>query len=328
MVSLLVIIIPILIAAIVILVIGLSYKKRLNNALSGEENVHSRSVAPGEILPWILVLLLLIWNAVSLSTTFRLSQEISNLQSQILSYSTTVQEQIYQINTAMQDTVASVTTEVIDLEKDTKTVKVHVTVAPKAYSDDTIVTFTHGSETEELTKNGSLFEGDVHVGLFERSDAYVTITTGGVSQVRMVNDLSTGMLWMDFLPQIEVGELDVKLSYNTDGSPKELTGRIDYYTMDMKDAVKATKAYLVIEQNGKVLKTIDLEVSQYGSTIELNEKLSIASDEGLSISIGVENSLGLKVQRLFWYMSAQEESAIVPAVRILDENNNLIYAED
>ena len=330
MVSIFVILVPILIAAIIILAVGLSYKKRLNKAVNGEENVHSRSVAPGEILPWILVLLLLIWNAVSLSTTFRLTQEISNLQSQLMSYSTTIQEQINDINTTMQDTVATVRVEMMDLEKGTNTVRMHVTVAPKAYSDDTTVSFTHGSETVDLVKNGSMFEGDVHIGLFENADAYVTITTGGVSQVRMVNDIVTGFLWMDFLPTADTTELNLNLSYNSDGTPKELSGIVNYTVNPAKDGVNPIKAYLVVEQNGVVLKTIDLPLQgETVGTIEVKEALSIENDTGLTVSVAVENDMGLTVQRVFWYIAGEDENYtdMTPAIKIFDQNNNLLFTD-
>ena len=215
MVSIFVILIPVLIAVIIIVAAGLSYKKRLNSAVNGEDNVHSRGVSPTEILPWVLVFLLLIWNAISLTMTTQLTREISGLESQLLSHSTTLQQQIFDIKSSLENSVANVSVEVLNMDKETMSVVAHVTVTPKAYSDDTKVTFTHGSETVELQKDGAMFEGDVHIGLFERTDAYVTITTAGVSQVRTVDDIATGMLWMDFLPQPETREMDVTLSYNS-----------------------------------------------------------------------------------------------------------------
>ncbi len=326
MVSIIVILIPVLIAVIIILAVGLSYKKRLSNAVNGEENVHSRGVSPTEILPWILVFLLLIWNAISLTMTTQLTREISGLESQMLSHSTTLQQEIFDIKNSMENSVANVNVEILNMDKETLSVVTHVTVAPKAYGDDTTVTFTHGSETVELKKDGSMFEGDVQIGLFERDDAYVTITTAGVSQVRMVDGIATGMLWMDFLPQPDTQEMDVHLSYNSDSTPKELYGKVAYSTMFMKEMVQPTKAYLVIEQNGKVLKTIDLEAcDEMSRTIEIKEPLSIEDDNGLSISIVVENEMGLKVKKLFWYMTEGNENT--PALQVLDQNDNALFLD-
>ncbi|MBQ1900246.1 MAG: hypothetical protein II153_05010, partial [Erysipelotrichaceae bacterium] len=82
------------------------------------------------------------------------------------------------------------------------------------------------------------------------------------------------------------------------------------------------------EQNGKELKTIDLEASdELSRTIEIKEPLSIENENGLALYMVVENDMGLKVKKLFWYMLGESDEVSMPAIAVLDQNNNALFLD-
>ena len=329
-------IIALILAAAAGLIAYLLYRKKLNEAVqSGEHPTHSKVAAPGEVIPKLIIVLLLVWD-------FILLINISSLRTQLLTAENNVMGQIGQLKGQISDLEKQLKAQELPLkdydftpgalDRQSLTFPLHLTATPKEVSDDTRLILTYGSRQVEMTRGASgIYTADVTFGLFEEIPEVPTIQilSGGKTQIETLDSAIYGAgFWSVFLPLPDIFTSDLEMTLKN--GTLSVSGSVACGASGSKDGVNPVKASLELVHNGSVIKTIPLEeaINPDGKPQQLTLKESIASfgenDEFLIAAV-LENDLDLTVRQVAaWYAGGSWKESD-SGIQILDKSGKVLY---
>lgn len=128
------------------------------------------------------------------------SSEYSILQNNIASIYSNVDEQLKQ----QASILSAVDCEYGELDKESKTATISLTVVPKVLTADMQVSVTIGERTVQFTRNESQFKADVPVDLFVEYDTYplLTIKTADETKTEYLDNLEISYMFGRYIPQL------------------------------------------------------------------------------------------------------------------------------
>ena len=331
--------IALILAAAAGLIAYLLYRKKLNEAVqNGEHPTHSKVAAPGEVIPKLAFVLLLIWD-------FILLINISSLSTKLLTAENNLMGQIGQLKGQILDLEKQLEAQELPLkdydfapgalDRQSLTFPLHLTAAPKEVSDDTRLILTYGSRQVEMTRGASgLYVADVTLGLFEEIPEVPTIQilSGGKTQLETLDSAIYGAgFWSVFLPLPDVFPSDLEMTLKN--GTLQVSGSVVCSVSGSKGgAVDPVRASLELIHNGSVVKTIPLEeaLGRDGKPQQLTLKESIAAfqdSDAFQLVMVVENDLDLTVRQLISWYAGNSEKESESGFWILDKNGNVLFAD-
>ena len=229
--------------------------------------------------------------------------------------------------------LSSVSGEYGELNLDTHTIDVKVTLIPKLISDDMKVRISINGRNTEMIRSGNFFSGTIGVDIYNTNEQMLmTIETAEGIQTQYLSEVRTEYLWEERIPSLYY----CKLSGN--GTFMEgkytLTGELDINcsAVEQTPNVGFEKFVLVTELNGKEINREDIsqDVLNYqsyphgvyfcdGYTMECE---AVAGDE-LSIYLEATDSLGY-LHRMLIHHWKQQSGSMALAVDV----SEYIYAPD
>ena len=331
MTSILFIIIPLIVVLLIGVVSWVLYRIHLDKAVRGEASAsHTRLLSPAEFLPWLAVILLLVWNAISLGQFSHTFKEIDQLQLRVMTMQNemlSLPDEIARKIGETESLLSSCSWTLEGLDKENKTARIRVTLTPKTLTEDTTISLSLASQTAEMKKSGSQFTADMNISLFEGygSAAQAVITSGGVSRYQAIPDLTASALWMEYLPSGDI--LNSSVIESLDGTALTLKGSIDCCLRTVSESVSPTEVYLLFEQNKTEVKRIAADLS--GETVSFNVSGSyeLSGTDGLEISLLVKNDMGLSVKRVLWYHVGEQKESDTPGLSVLAEDGTVLFAD-
>jgi len=263
-----------------------------------------------------------------------LASETSFLQTNIASVYTNVDEQLKQ-----QASILSVVDcEYGELDTESKTATLSLTVVPKELTADMQVSVTVGERTVQFTRNESQFKADVSVDLFIDYDYHplLTITTADETKTEYLDKVDVSYLFGRYLSQ---------LYSNYSGGIKLSNGQLiydGYLSIESKPASNETtakfKSYeIVAELNGVEISRVDItdDIDNDGFyRQDYNARYDAGMGDELIIYIVAVDHLGFVHKDLASQWHETEDGAGVAMAetvyggeRIYDSQGNLLYGK-
>ncbi|MBQ5953610.1 MAG: DUF4320 family protein [Lachnospiraceae bacterium] len=256
------VIIPILAAILLAIILFVRYLIRLKRAVSEDSTPTDREhrfAAPSEVIPWILIAVLVIWNAMSLSKISAMNLKVDNLVSNTNSLMNQMGSMSRQIDDLEEQLKAE--TDLLheygwsfgDFFGNTGKVRIDFTLAPNSYSEKSVFTLQFGEETAECEQKGAgRYTATVYLDVFKTVDTapVVTLTEDGVIRTQILDDVPYGELWSLIFPNYEAEGANLKAALKN--GMLSLKGSFALADFSKAfDSLKVTKAELVKEVDGK-----------------------------------------------------------------------------
>lgn len=229
--------------------------------------------------------------------------------------------------------LSSVSGEYGELNLDTHTIDVKVTLIPKLISDDMKVRISINGRNTEMIRSGNFFSGTIGVDIYNTNEQMLmTIETAEGIQTQYLSEVRTEYLWEERIPSLYYCNLSGNSTF-VDGK-YTLTGELDINcsAIEQTPNVGFEKFVLVTELNSKEINREDIsqDVLNYqsyphgvyfrdGYTMECE---AVAGDE-LSIYLEAIDSLGY-LHRMLIHHWKQQSGSMALAV----DASEYIYAPD
>lgn len=259
------------------------------------------------------------------------SSEISLMQGNISSIYNNVDEQLKQ----QASILSAVDCEYGELNEETKTATISLTVVPKILTADMQVSVTVGDRTVQLTRNESRFKADVPVDLFAEYDNYplLTIKTADETKTEYLDNIEISYLFGRYIPALYsnyTGQVTLsrgKLIYD---------GRLSIESKPESNEPSANfvSYEIVAELNG-------VEVSREAITADIgtdgfyqqdyNAEFDAGMDDDMKIYIVAVDSLGFIHKEVAEHWHESSSGAVAETVYggeyIYDSQGNLLYGK-
>ena len=327
------VILPILAAILIAIILFIRYRRRLDRAVSEDstpsEREH-RSASPSEALPWILITVLVIWNAISLSKISALNLKVDNLSS----YANALMNQMLSVSSQIDDLEEQLKAETGLLHEyewsfgefygSTGRVRIDFTLAPNSYSEKSVFTLQFGEENVECEQKGAdRYTATVYLDVFKAVDTapVVTLTEDGVTKTQILDDVPYGEMWSLVFPNYEAEGVEVKASMKN--GTLSLKGSFAVGDFSKGAAfLKITKTELVKEVDGKEVSRVplDLEGKNFEPVrIDIDDKFENFSDSSvLRLYLDVKTDSGYTMQTELLRLSAKEGPELQPVNGVLE----------
>ncbi len=260
------------------------------------------------------------------------ANELNRLSQQINSIYQNVDEQMKKEASLL----SGVSYSLGDLSADQTSTALHVSVVPKQIADGMKLSVTLDGQTAELTKNGSSFDGSIHVGLFVDYDQHplLTIETADGIKTEYLEDVHISYMFSRFLPV-----LHADMSGRATHSGNRLSVNQDL-TVDCKPANSNSTtdfiSYTLIEElNGKEIGREDItdkvKAADNAYRAEYNKSFEASIGDTLAVYIVAEDSLGYIHKALAYHWYEDNDGAVAEIMTmhgdefIYDEDGNLLY---
>ena len=315
-IALYVILIPLGIAILVGLIAYLLYRRRLDAAVSQEEipsEPRHRGVSPAEFVPWILVILLLVWNALSLAKIASQTRQLEGLQGEIQYYYHQLNAKINNLSDRLLEAenppLADYSWSLGAVDAATGQGRMDFVIRPGAYSQNTRFSlFWNDQKTALTAQPGGSFTGSISFDLFQ--DVYASpvleLEEDGQTRVQHLEDVPSGRLWSLFLPYGEGSSSGLETAYKNNNY--SVRGAFQLWMLGEKawpgqENITITGIRLVKALGQQVMESIPLQMSP-GDSLEIpvEDSYEIAEGRGLNyrVYLDVENSAGYTVRA--WIM--------------------------
>ena len=326
-------IIPILAAILIAIILFIRYRRRLDRAVSEDSTPtdrEHRTASPSEVIPWILIAVLVFWNAMSLSKISAMNLKVDNLtanasslMNQVWSMSSKIDELQNQLK-AKTDLLHEYDWSFGDFYGSTGKVRIDFTLAPNSYSEKSVFTLQFGEETAECEQKGAgRCEVTVYLDVFKAVDTapVVTRTEDGVTRTQILDDVPYGEMWSLIFPNYEAEGVEVKASLKN--GTLSLKGSFAVGDFSKGAAfLKITKTELVKEVDGKEVSRVplDLEGKNFEPVrIEIDDKFENFPDGSvLRIYLDVKTDSGYSMQTELFRLSAKEGAELLPVNGVLE----------
>ena len=305
--SIIVLLVTILAAALLGILAYIRYRRRLNEALSDSSDPSIRqhsSASPAEFVPWLLIALLVIWNAVTLgkvsSMSARLDNMSNNLQSQMMLMNSRIsdlEEMLKKENAILRSYDWSFS----EFDAESHCVFIDFTLYPQSYTETTRLSLTCGSETVSFSQSSpGIFKGSAKVDIFKMIEDFpaLTMTDGGTSRVQILDDMPIGYLFDFYLPIYMADASTLKTARK--GDTLKMSGELHLSQAGKDTDVRITKAELLKEVNGVVKESVPVTLrSNEMTTLNLDESFAdFGRDSTLRLLLRAETDTGYTVQTL------------------------------
>ncbi len=337
-----------IIAALVLCLYFLFYKRNVNKALSEED--HRPMPSPGNMAGsvWLILLVILMLafmvklNAVKTELSNmnqQYSQQISNLQTQI--------ESIYDnVDKHLKKESSLVTKYEIaygPFHEEDKTADILFTVVPKTITDDMELSILYGNDTIALKRTASsAFQGTLRAGIFNdyTHNAVLTIKNSTEQKNEELEDTEIGFLWSSYLPSLN-GYLD-NYRFSSSKENGHLKGDIVLDLLQNNETsyrFVENSIFIVTEIGGKIVDQENIpfsSFSQRGDPFYRNVKINydktfpMGPNDVWDIYITAEDTAGyLHKSRLYRQESDSGASIqIEGSEQIYDQAGKLLYSAE
>ena len=342
-----VILIPLLAAALIGLIAYLLYRRRLNAALSQSADASEegglppqprhRTASPAEFVPWLLVILLLVWNAISLAKISSQTQELQNINHNMAFYYQQLNSKLDHLGTRMEEAanppIAEFDWSFSQLDAARGTGRLDITIIPKTPGNDTRYRLFWGGLEKELTPlPGGRFSVGLSFDWFKpeaHTPPHLVEEKGGVQRTQILEGIPCGPLWQLFMPCGEGHVIQVETKYQN--KTLSIKGEVSLKLSDTKDLVSPTEINLVTELGGKVVETRPLSLSSYGADSYILDKTyeNAEADASLRLYLDVKNDAGYTVRT--WLMDhpasheTNEPEDLTGFIQIFDQDMRQVY---
>lgn len=258
-----------------------------------------------------------------------LQHQISNMDSNISSIYANVDEQLKKEASLL----SSVDYSLGDLDTDTHTIPVTVTVVPKNLTDDMQVSIQIADETAAFERNGNEFSATFPVNMFIAFDDYpmLNIVADGTTKTELLESVALTSLYTRYLPnvyayitpfaELKNGKLEVDGTLQFDEKPSAIDSD-----------VHITKIELVTEKNGKEIarENVTDKVGADFNHVPVKATYDAKYGDEFGIYVVAEDSLGYTHKSLayYWYEIDEHTSQAVVGVgdhaEIYDKDGNLM----
>ena len=267
-----VVIIPALCAVLLGLFVFIRYRRRLNAAVSEDSTPtdrEHRSAAPAEAIPWILIAVLVIWNAMSLSKISAMNLKLDNLaanssslMTQMLSMSSRIDELNKQLK-AETDLLHEYDWSFAAFDGTTGRVRVDFSLAPNAYSENSVFSLQFGEEKAVCKRvSAGRYEAALDLDVFKAIDSapILTLTENGVTKTQILDEVPYGEMWALVFPYYDTEGADLKTSLKNGTLSLKGSFAIGDFSKSVCD-LKVTKTEIVKEADGKEIGRIPVDLS-------------------------------------------------------------------
>ena len=341
------IVIPILAALLLAIILFIRYLVRLKKAVSEDSTPSDRehrSAAPSEVIPWILIAVLVIWNAMSLSKISAMNLKIDNLgtntsslMNQVWAMSSKLDELEEQLK-AQTDLLHEYDWSFGSFDGTTGCVRVNFVLAPNAYSEESKYTVQFGEAKAACTQTSDgRYIASLYLDVFKAVDSapVLTLTEDGVTRTQILDDVPYGEMWSLVFPNYEAegvdlngtiknGTLSLKGSFAVGNFGKEI------------DSLKVTKTELVKEVDGQEVGRIPIDLSGNNFEpvkVELDDKFENFRNSGsnssvLRLYLDVKTDSGYTMHVDLYRLSPAEnaESQLTRCIEIFDPSGRTVVS--
>ena len=326
------------VAAIVCLIAYFIYLHRLNRAVSKDgvpgEPRH-RGVAPSDFVPWVLVVLLLIWNAISLSKILDQTQSLYTLSQELHFYYNELYAELDSLGVKAaeaaeaQNQLSKYSWQVGDVDYVAGTARLDFTFMPVEFTDNTRLTLIWGSRELKLSqRNVGSFTGSIYVDFFQdiNESPALVLEEGEQKRVQPLRDVPQGSFWSLFLPYGQ-GYLDMD-SLKFENNTLSLKGQLRLRLVAEREDIQIKEARLVKEVNGAVKKSETVKLERHSSiAVSFNDEFSnMSENDSFRMYLEVTNDAGYTVRTcVFDFVWDDIRESLIDSIQITDRNNKVIY---
>ncbi len=343
-----VVIIPALCAVLLGLFVFIRYRRRLNAAVSEDSTPtdrEHRSTSPSEAIPWILIAVLVIWNAVSLSKISTMNLKIDNL----VTNTSSLMNQMWAMSSKIDELEEQLKAETELLHEydwsfaafdgTTGRVRMDFTLAPNAYSEKSSFTLQFGEAKAACTQvSDGRYIASLYLDVFKAVDSapVLTLAEDGVTKTQILDNVPYGEMWSLVFPNYEADGVD-------------LNGTIKNGTLSLKGSfavgdfgksvcdLKVTKTEIVKEVDGKEVGRIPIDMNGKNFEpvkVELDEKFenfrnSSTNSSVLRLYLDVKTDSGYTMHVDLYRLSADEnggQSATMHGIEIFDPSGRTVVS--
>lgn len=326
------------VAAIACLIAYFLYLKRLNKAVSRDgasgEPRH-RGVAPSDFVPWVLVVLLLVWNAISLSKIADQTEMLSAIYSNQQTFHYELSNQISELRSSADDLaedqkqLARYSWQIGSVDTVAGTARLDFTFMPVEFTDNTRLTLIWGSRELKLSqRNVGSFTGSIYVDFFQdiNESPALVLEEGEQKRVQPLRDVPQGSFWSLFLPYGQ-GNPDLD-SFKFENNTLSLKGQLRLRLVAEREDIQIKEVRLVKEVNGEVKKSETVKLERHNSiTVSFNDEFSnMSENDSFRMYLEVTNDAGYTVRTcVFDFVWEDSRESLIDSIQITDRNNKVIY---
>ena len=319
-----VVFIPVLCAVLLGIVIFIRYRRRLDKAVSEDSTPtdrEHRSASPSEAIPWILIAVLVIWNAVSLSKISTMNLKIDNLVTNTSSLMNQMWAMSSKIDALEKQLKAE--TELLHeydwsfaaFDGTTGRVRLDFTLAPNTYSEKSEFSLQFGEEKAACTQvSDGRYIASLYLDVFKAVDSapVLTLTEDGVTRTQILDDVPYGEMWALVFPYYDTEGADLKTSLKNGTLSLKGSFAIGDFSKSVCD-LKVTKTEIVKEVDGKEVGRIPVDLSGKNFEpvkVEIDDKFENFSDSSrLRLYLEVKTDSGYAMTVELCRVSAEGDFA-------------------
>lgn len=259
--------------------------------------------------------------------------EISALEDQISAIYDNVDTQLKQQASLLSD----VQYRCGEMDPETNTVPVSITVVPKVITDDMRLSIALGEEMADCTRKGNAFSAELAADLFLDYNAYpmLSIRAGGETKTESLETVAVANLWSDCLPSISANDIYGRASFDGDTLNFNTELVFDWFPAERSDAAFSSFA-LVVERNGEEIDRRDITQAVMASesyadgtyVMDFTESYPVSEGDKLKVYIVAEDTLGYVHRTLahFWFQSnGATAETVYGGETIYDSEGNPLY---
>ena len=338
---------PAAFAVLLGLFIFIRYRRRLNKAMSEDSTPSDRehrSLSPSEAIPWILIAVLVVWNAISLSKISAMNLKVDSL----VSNANSLMNQMWSMSSKLDELEEQLKAETGLLHEydwsfgafdgSTGKVRIDFTLAPNAYSEKSVFTLQFGEEAAECEQKGAgRYKATLYLDVFKAVDSapVVTLTEDGVTKTQILDDVPYGEMWALVFPNYEAEGAELKASLKNGTLSLKGSFAVGDYGKPA-GSLKVTKTELVKEVDGKEISRIPIDLNDKifePVKVEIDDKFENFNDSSrLQLFLDAETSSGYSMRTELIRVSAEgnyEPQIMVGFIQIFDPSGkSVVHTED
>lgn len=342
-----VVIIPALCAVLLGLFVFIRYRRRLNAAVSEDSTPtdrEHRTASPSEAIPWILIAVLVIWNAMSLSKISTMNLKIdslvtntSSLMNQAWAMSSKIDELESQLK-AQTSLLHEYDWSFGNFDGTTGCVRMDFTLAPNTYSEKSEFSLQFGEEKAVCKQvSASRYIASLYLDVFKAVDSapVLTLTEDGVTRTQILDDVPYGEMWALVFPNYEAEVAELKASLKNRTLSLKGSFAVGDYSKSV-GTLKVTKTELVREVDGAEVSRVPLALEGKNFEpveVELDEKYESFSESSvLRLYLDAQTDSGYTMRTELIRVSAEgnyEPQIMVGFTEIFDPSGkSVVHTED
>lgn len=329
------------------LLVYIRYRRRLKASLREDSDPslrNHRGLSLREVVPYILIILLLIWNVV-------IAEKLTTLSIDIKHYQSNMMNRMDQISMQMEDLMIQARRQweenpllywectLGEYDPVVACVQVIFSIVPKSIGEKDQVIIQCGEDEAFCGKSAAgVYSAMFLIPLFETSQMTATVALlhadGSNEAVLLENILDQpGWLWMNYLPHAYLYSNQLAVSY--DKGILDVNGVLCALASYPEDnRVKAVQYRLVKEMNGRV---VESQILDWNSDRDRDTNINIQDhfegvekNDRLDYYIETESDLGLTVRWPLYSWSGSANEIVWPdcPATVLDKDGKILFRQE